>query len=151
MIHRTALFVGVSLAAAGIVMLVGTNDAVAGEAITQALRLWPLAIVALGVGLLLRRTPLAIAGTLVAALLLGSVVGGAVVAAPDLGSGLCLDRDGATAAPTRDGSFAGQAVVELSSACGDVTVTTADGTAWQFQLAGPRQPLGRSSTPGRSS
>lgn len=29
-IHRRALFVGVSLAAAGIVMLVGTNDAVVG-------------------------------------------------------------------------------------------------------------------------
>jgi len=130
MIHRTALFLGVSLAAAGIVMLVGTSDTVAGEAITEALRLWPLAIVALGVALLLRRTQLAIVGTLVAATFAGVVVGGAVVAAPDLGS-LCTDGDGA-AAPARQGSFVGPATIELSSACGDVHVTTIDGSAWEL-------------------
>jgi hypothetical protein len=131
MIHRTALFVGVALAAAGTVMLVGASDALTDEAILQALRLWPLAIVALGVALLLRRTQLAIAGTLVAATLAGVVVGGAVVAAPDLGS-FCTDRDGA-AAPVRQGSFAGPATVELSSACGDVHVTTNDGSAWELR------------------
>lgn len=84
MIHRTALFVGVSLAAAGTVMLVGLSDTLAGDAISQALRLWPLAIIALGIGLLLRRTRLAVVGTLVAATLAGLVVGGAVVAAPNV-------------------------------------------------------------------
>ena len=128
MIHRTALFVGVSLAAAGTVMLVGTTDTAAGEAISQALRLWPLAIIALGVGLLVRRTRFAIAGTLAAATLAGLVVGGAVVAAPKVGS-FCTDGD-ATAAPTRAGTFRGPAAVELSLACGDLHVSTIDGSEW---------------------
>jgi hypothetical protein len=139
MIHRTALFVGVVLAAAGVVMLVGTSDTFSGEAISWALRLWPLAIIALGVGLLLRRTRLAIAGTLVAATLLGVVIGGAVVAAPDVTHRLCLDRDGA-ALPTRQGTFTSQATIDLSSACGDVSVTTVEGSAWTFDALdlGPR-------------
>lgn len=131
MIHRTALFVGVSLAAAGAVMLVGLGDATAGEAISQAIRFWPLAIVALGLGLLARRTRFAVVGTLVAATLAGLVAGGAVVAAPKL-DGLCTDRD-AAAAPIRTGTFVGPAAVDLSLACGDLTVTTIDGSAWELR------------------
>lgn len=131
MIHRTALFVGVSLAAAGIVMLVGLGDTAASEAIIQSVRLWPLAIVAFGVGLLVRRTRFAIAGTLVAATLAGLVVGGAVVAAPNLDT-FCADGQ-ANAAPIRTGTFAGPAAVDLTLACGDFDVTTLDGVGWELQ------------------
>lgn len=128
MIHRTALFVGVSLAAAGGVMLVGLGDTAASEAIIESVRLWPLAIVALGVGLLVRRTRFAVAGTLVAAALAGLVVGGAVVAAPNLDA-FCTDRDVA-GAPTRTGTLVAPATVDLSLACGEVDISTTDGTAW---------------------
>jgi len=121
----------VSLAAAGIVMLVGLSDTAASEAIIQSVRLWPLAIVALGVGLLVRRTRFAVAGTLVAATLAGVVVGGAVVAAPNLDA-FCADRQ-ASAAPIQTGSLDGPASVDLTLACGDFEVTTIDGTAWELQ------------------
>ena len=128
MIHRKALFVGVSLAAAGTVMLIGLGDTAAGDAITQALRLWPLAIVALGVGLLVRRTRFAVAGTLVAASLAGLVVGGAVVAAPNADS-VCEDSDAAWQS-TRAGTFVSPSTVSLSLACAELQVTTVDGSAW---------------------
>lgn len=131
MIHRKALFVGVSLAAAGTVMLIGLGDTAAGDAITQALRLWPLAIVALGVGLLVRRTRFAVAGTLVAATLAGLVVGGAVVAAPNADS-VCEESDAAWQS-TRSGSFASPATVNLSLSCAELQVTTIDGSAWDLR------------------
>lgn len=133
MIHRTALFVGVSLAAGGIVMLVGLGDTAASEVLIQSVRLWPLAIVALGVGLLVRRTRFAVVGTLVAATLAGLVAGGAVVAAPNLDS-FCADREVA-GIPTRTGSLLAPAVVDLSLACGDVDVTTIDGTEFELRTA----------------
>jgi len=131
MIHRKALFVGVSLAAAGTVMLIGLGDTAAGDAITQALRLWPLAIVALGVGLLVRRTRFAVAGTLVAATLAGLVVGGAVVAAPNANS-VCEDSDAAWQ-PARSGSFVSPATVNLSLTCAELQVTTIFGSAWELR------------------
>ena len=131
MIHRTALFVGVSLAAAGIVMLVGLGDTAAGEVLIESVRLWPLAIVALGVGLLVRRTRFAVVGTLVAATLAGVVVGGAVVDAPNLDT-FCTDRD-AAGAPTRTGTLTTPATVDLMLACGDVDIATVDGTAWELR------------------
>jgi hypothetical protein len=130
MIHRTALFAGVALAAAGTVMLIGVNDTTAGDAILSALRLWPLALVALGVALLARRTRFAVAGTLVAALLAGVLIGGAAVAAPELPS-ICHDRD-AVSIPTRSGTFDGPATVELDLGCGDLDVSTIDGNDWRL-------------------
>jgi hypothetical protein len=130
MIHRTALFAGVALAAAGTVMLIGVNDATAGDAILSALRLWPLALIAVGVALLARRTRFAVAGTLVAALIAGVLVGGAAVAAPELPS-ICHDRD-AVSLPTRSGTFDRPATVELDLACGDLEVSTIDGADWRL-------------------
>ena len=80
MINGRALFVGVFLAAGGTVMLVGQGDAVARDAIASALRLWPLAVIALGAGLILRRTRLNLAGAVVAALVPGLLFGGIVLA-----------------------------------------------------------------------
>lgn len=131
MIHRKALFVGVSLAAAGIVMLVGLGDTAATEAIIQGVRLWPLAIVAVGVGLLVRRTRFAVAGTLAAATLAGLVVGGAVVAAPNLDT-FCADRQ-ASASPTQTGTLTGPATIDLMLACGEFEVTAIDGSAWELR------------------
>jgi len=138
-INRTALFVGVSLAAMGTAVLVGLGEGAASDTIRQAVRLWPLAIIALGAGLLARRTRFAVAGTITAAMLAGLVLGGAVVAAPKFDS-ICGDR-GSAAAQTRHGTFAGPSRVDLSFACGDVTVSTIEGSGWELRT----QDLGGSS------
>ena len=130
MIHRTALFVGAFLVTAGIVTLAGTGNAAVEGLVNDTLRLWPLALVALGVGLLLRRTPLALAGVLVAAIVPGLLFGSAVVAAPDLS----MDCSDPASGPvvTRDGTFTGAATVDLDLVCGDASVRTIPGNAWQL-------------------
>ena len=130
MIHRTALFVGAFLATAGIVMLAGENATIEAV-INEVLRLWPLAIIAIGVGLLLRRTRFALAGILVAAIVPGLLLGGAVAAAPDM-TGIC-DQPGSGTTTPQAGTFAGSATVDLALACGDMTVTTAPGSAWNLE------------------
>jgi hypothetical protein len=130
MINRTALFLGTFVATAGIVMLVGVGNATVEGFITDTLRLWPLAIIALGVGLLLRRTRYVLVGTLVAAIVPGLLLGGAVVAAPNVGA-FC-DDPASGPVVTRDGTFTGAATVQLKLVCGDATVRTNPGTNWQL-------------------
>lgn len=134
MIHRTALAAGAFLISAGAVMLVGTSNPAVGDAIISALRLWPLALIALGVALLLRRTRLGIAGTVLAAAIPGLLLGGVVVAAPSLPGPICTDAGGRPAI-THDGTFGSRATVDLEIACGDLTVATAPGTAWSTSTA----------------
>jgi hypothetical protein len=128
-INRTALFVGAFVATAGIVMLVGTGNATVEGLATDALRLWPFAIIALGVGLLLRRTRFALVGTLVAAIVPGLLLGGVVVAAPDMAA-FC-DDPASSPVVIHDGTFSGSASVDLDLACGDLNVTTVPGSAWR--------------------
>ena len=139
MIDRTALFVGVSLAVAGTVMLAGLADTTAGDAISQVLRLWPLAIIALGVALLARRTRFALLGTILAASTAGLLVGGVVVAAPNMHA-VCGDADASTAAP-QTGHLVGRASADLELDCGDLTVAMTDGTAWTLQTGSDDAPI----------
>jgi hypothetical protein len=127
--QRKALFLGSFLVAAGIVVLAGANATIE-SVIGEVLRLWPLAIIAIGVGLLLRRTRFALVGTLVAAIVPGLLLGGVVVAAPNITT-ICDQRD-AGQTTTQDGAFVGRANIDLALACGDVTVTTVPGTSWSF-------------------
>lgn len=133
MFNGKALSVGVFLVAAGAVMLAG-QDAATREAIVSALRLWPLAIVAIGVGLILRRTRLNLAGAVVAALVPGLLFGGVVAAAPSVDlKGFC-DGDGRPGTVTRDGTFVGSPRVELDLSCGELDVTIRPGTSWEAHL-----------------
>jgi hypothetical protein len=130
-VNRRFLFMGVFLVATGAVALVGQNDAVDSEFFAGALRLWPLAVVALGIGLLLRRTRFGLAGGMLAAAMPGLLVGGLVVAAPQLALGCGEVQPGSFA--TRQGAFDGAASVDLTLACGDMFVTTAPGSGWNLE------------------
>ena len=130
-INRRFLYWGVFLAAAGAVMLVAQGGAIDDDALAQALRLWPVVVIALGVGLLLRRTRLALAGGLVAATMPGLLLGGLVVAAPRIVPD-CADIQPASLA-TRQGTFDGAASVDLKFACGELTVTTTPGDGWRLE------------------
>ena len=130
-VNRRFLSWGVFLVAAGAVTLLAQGDAVSNDVVAQALRLWPVAIIALGVGLLLRRTRFGLAGGLLAAAMPGLLLGGLIVAVPRFVPG--CDGIGPTTFDTRQGTFAGAASVDLTLACGDLTVTTVPGTGWQLQ------------------
>jgi hypothetical protein len=133
MINRKALAAGAFLVSAGAVALVGSANPAVGDAIVAALRLWPLAIIALGAGLLLRRTRLGVVGIVVTATVPGLLLGGIVVAAPEVPTTICVDAADLPAV-THEGTFNGDATVDLSIACGDLTVTTTPGTGWDASV-----------------
>ena len=129
-VNRRFLYWGVFLVAAGAVTLLA-QGAVNNDVVAQALRLWPVAIIALGAGLLLRRTRFGLAGGMLAAAMPGLLLGGLFVAVPRFVPG--CDGIGPATFDTRQGTFAGAASVDLRLACGDLTVTSIPGTGWQLQ------------------
>jgi hypothetical protein len=131
MVNRRFLNWGVFLVAVGAVMLVAQTDAVNSDVVAQALRLWPVVVIALGIGLLLRRTRFGLAGGMLAAAMPGFLLGGLVVAAPQMVPE-CGDVQPASFA-AREGTFEGAAAADLTLACGDLSVTTAPGSGWQLQ------------------
>ncbi len=131
MVNRRFLNWGVFLVAAGGVMLVAQSEAVDSDVVAQALRLWPVAVIALGFGLLLRRTRFGLPAGMLAAAMPGLLLGGLVVAAPQI-TPECGDVQPASFA-TRQGTFEGAASVDLRLACGELSVTTAPGSGWQLQ------------------
>ena len=135
--HRKTLFLGVALAVAGGAMLLAQGDVASRDVISQAARLWPVALIAFGVVLLARRTRLAVAATVGAAITAGLVLGGVVVAAPDAVrfDGFCPER---TTAPveTRDGTFGASGTIDLDFSCGELDVSTAAGDAWSLDSLG---------------
>ena len=83
-LNITLLYTGVFLAAIGLALLAADATPVATDALIGALRLWPLALVAIGVGIALRRTRLGVASGLLAAAAPGLVLGVAMAATPRL-------------------------------------------------------------------
>ncbi len=130
-VNRRFLNWGVFLLAAGGVMLVAQGNAVEGETVAQALRLWPIAVIAVGVGLLLRRTRLGLPAGMLAAAAPGLLLGGLVVAAPQMVPG-CGGVEPASF-ETRQGTFEGAASVDLRLACGELSVTTVPGSGWRLE------------------
>jgi hypothetical protein len=81
-VHRALLYTGVFLVAIGGVLVAADASGVAGATIVDALRLWPLAVIAVGTGLVLRQSRFSLQGGLIAAALPGLVLGGVIAAAP---------------------------------------------------------------------
>ena len=130
-VNRRWLYGGVFLIALGTVLLAAQSEAVDGDAVAQALRLWPLLVIALGVGLILRRTRFDVAGGMIAAAMPGLLLGGLIVSAPQVGFE-CSGIQPASFA-TRQGAFDGPASVDLRLACGDVSVVTTNDAGWQLE------------------
>ena len=97
----------------------------------RAWQLWPLLIIAGGVGLLLRRTSLEFLGGLVAAAALGAIAGGLFAVGADFAdvARACGGGEGRSF-PSQQGTLPTSASVGLEIDCGDVTVTTAGGSSW---------------------
>jgi hypothetical protein len=94
--------------------------------------LWPLILVGIGIGILLRRGPFGWLGGLVVAATFGAIIGGGLSGAFILGgfSGGCLGGTG-DAFPAQSGNLgSGSATVALDMGCGDLTVSTATGSSW---------------------
>lgn len=91
-VRRGPLHLGVFLLAAGAVTLLVVTGVVDPAAVTSAMIvLWPLAIIAIGLGLVLRRSPAALPAGIVAAMLPGLAFGGSVAAIPSSVPVPCTD------------------------------------------------------------
>ena len=133
-VRRGSLYLGVFLVGAGAVTLLVAGGALDRDAVATAVgTLWPLAVIAIGVGLVLRRSPIAIPAGIVAALVPGIALGASVAAAPVVAVPCTSGNVPAGTPVTRDGVFATAATVDLSLSCGEIHVTTQPGTSWRIE------------------
>jgi hypothetical protein len=136
-VNRRFLYWGVFLVALGGVLVAADLTAVDSATIADVLRLWPIVFIAIGLGLVLRRTRFSVAGGMLAAAVPGLVLGGAFAIAPRI----AIDC-GASAAPSNtaihQGTFDGPARVSVSTGCGELVVDTATGSDWRLQAANTR-------------
>ncbi len=130
-INRRFLYWGVFLVALGGVLVASDLRVIDAAVIADALRLWPLALVAIGFGLVLRRTQFSVPGGMLAAAVPGLVLGGAFVVTPNLALLCGPDREPASVA-TNNGTFDGPARISVTAACGLVDINTSPGNGWQL-------------------
>jgi hypothetical protein len=93
--------------------------------------LWPLLLIAWGLGLLLRRTPVEWVGGAISAVVLGVMAGGALATGFNPGSfGGCGGDGPGTAFPEQRGQLATGGQVNVEFNCGTLAITAADGADW---------------------
>ena len=119
-INRRFLYLGTFLVAIGAVLVVADLTGVDEAAVLDWLRLWPLAVVAIGAGIVLRRTRFNLASGVIAAVLPGLVLGGAFAAGPRIAD--CGAHDEPSTFITREGTFDGPTRVDVSTGCGSLVV-----------------------------
>jgi hypothetical protein len=128
-VRRGTLYVGLFLIAAGTVTL-GVAAGVLDAAVVADTvgTLWPLAVIALGVGLVLRRSRAALGAGVLAALVPGLALGASIVALPDLPARWADDAWTIRYAETRECLFGSATAVDLSlGSVGSVTINPEGG------------------------
>ena len=83
-INRTLVYVVVFLVALGVAIFVVDQRPFAIDSVVSVLRLWPLALIAVGAGIALRRTQLGLASGLLAAAVPGVLLGLTLAMTPRL-------------------------------------------------------------------
>jgi hypothetical protein len=132
-IHRGFLNWGVFFILLGAIPLAVQANAIDRSVVARSWQLWPLLIVAGGVGLLLRRTAFDFVGGLVAAATVGLMLGGLLAVGSDFTAlGRACGGDAGSAFPS-PGGVLGDGTVNLEFTCGDLTVDTAAGTGWALR------------------
>lgn len=136
-IHRRFLYAGLFLVAVGGVLVVANITGVNEPWLREALRLWPLVIIAIGLAIVVRRTRFSLPAGVLAAVAPGLLIGGSMVAGPRAGFE-CGHAGSPARTFAREGEFSGAAFasrsasVALSAACGSTTITTAAGNGWSI-------------------
>jgi hypothetical protein len=140
-VQRRYLYAGLFLVSVGGVIVAADLGAIDTPALADALRLWPLAIVALGLGLVVRHTRISLPAGMLAAAVPGVVLGGALAVAPRF-AGDCGAHEASPSRATQTGTFETTASVTIHAGCGAITVGTAAGNSWRLDAASTaaRQP-----------
>ncbi|HTC85815.1 MAG TPA: hypothetical protein VK656_03880 [Candidatus Acidoferrum sp.] len=117
----------------GAVPLAVRGNLVDSGTVLQAWRFWPLVLVAIGVGVILRETRIAAVGSLVVALTFGLLGGGVLAGGSfDLGAIACGSSQASGPTVDRQGTFAATASVALEARCADLNVHGIGGSGWTF-------------------
>jgi hypothetical protein len=130
-VNRTLLYAGIFLVAIGGVVVAADLGVVGESILTGALRFWPLAVIALGLGLVLRRTRVSLSGGMLAAAVPGLLLGSAFAVVPRFTS-FCGSVEEPTRTVTEQGTFDGPAGISVITDCGSLVVTTAPGSDWRL-------------------
>jgi hypothetical protein len=133
--NRRFLYWGVLLIALGSVVVAADLGLVAESTIRDALGLWPLILIALGIGIVVRRTRYSLGAWLVAAALPGLAIGGLFAAGPRLAID-CL-AEGRQPLETASGQFEAAATVNVRAGCGSLHASTEPGPSWRIEAADP--------------
>ena len=137
-VRRGLLFWGFFLLPLGAIPLLARAGLVDTGVAADAVRLWPLLLVVIGLVILLSRTRISLIGTAMVAVLFGSLAGTALAAGPAwIAEGVgCGEATGSAVLLQQNGTFDGPALVLLDLRCGTVTLDTAAGIG----LAAGRHP-----------
>lgn len=94
--------------------------------------LWPLLLIAWGLGLLLRRTPIKWIGGALSAIVFGVMGGGALASGfggvPMMGG--CGGDSPGTAFPSQQGTYADPGQLNVEFSCGTLVIAAVDGSTW---------------------
>ena len=134
-IHRRFLYAGLFLVAVGGVLVTADITGVNEPWLRDALRLWPIALIAIGLAIVVRRTSVALPAGMLAAVAPGLLIGGSMVAGPRVAFA-CSDLAPAGPTFTQEGVLSPtEGTVSIATGCGTSTISTAPGTAWRITAA----------------
>ena len=135
-INRRFLYVGLFLVALGGVLVAVDLTALDTTVLANALRLWPLAFIAIGAGIVLRRSRYALVAGILAAMIPGLVLGGGLAIAPRHGFD-CGSGDETPETTTQRGTFTTAGTVFVETSCSSISIGTQPGNGWQLTSSNP--------------
>ena len=138
-VNRGLLFWGIFFIALGAVPLLVRAGYLGEDVVLRAWSLWPLILIGIGLGLMLRRTRASLVGGLVVAVTAGMMFGSLLaVGVQGIGSGgltACgfgVGNGGREPFADQQGSLGGSASVRVELDCGELDLTTAAGNDWML-------------------
>jgi hypothetical protein len=137
-IDRRFLGWGLFFVILGAVPLAVRQGVITEAQISEVWGLWPLILVGIGVGLVLRRTPFEAIGGLIVAGTFGLILGSALATGDWRfgGFGSCGTSDDARPFAAQEGSLSGETEVSIELDCGDLRLAPAAGAGWRIEGEG---------------
>jgi len=140
-VRRGFLNWGIFLVCLGAVPLAVQLNVIDREVATSLLRLWPLILIGIGLGIMLRFSRAAALGGIVVAATFGILIGVFFAAGFPSFSGACTGDSNGTPI-TRTGAVTGSLELNVELMCGEMTVGRAPGGTWSVDVsAGDETPL----------
>ena len=131
-IHRRFLYAGLFLVAIGGVLVTADITGVDEARLRDALRLWPIAIIAIGLAVVVRRSSVALPAGVLAAVAPGLLIGGSMVEGPRVAF-TCTDLAPSSPTFVQGDVLSPTGTVSIAAGCGASTITTVPGTRWEVR------------------